>query len=272
MHRQLRRLDRWYAAQAVPARGGDLGRRVTVLLVTGLICVPAVVLVLGQQGLAVGVNGISRRTGHGPAVAPPPTGAYAFMAHQPGSPDEPVTYDPCRPIHVVENDLWPSASNRRLVDDALHRVAAATGLRFVRDGSTDELPRHDRPTEDPVRYGPGPSPVLIAWTSFGQDPGLRGKVAGLGGSTPRRDPVTGRLTYVTGTVALDSPDVHGLLTRPDGYALARAILMHELSHVVGLTHVPDDREIMSPENHGLTSWGPGDRRGLALLGEGRCQG
>ncbi|MEP6854377.1 MAG: peptidase, partial [Pedococcus sp.] len=58
--------------------------------------------------------------------------------------------------------------------------------------------------------------------------------------------------------------------RSDGWAQARAIVMHELSHLVGLTHVMKDDEIMFAENNGRTTFGDGDLEGLRRLGVGRC--
>ena len=55
-----------------------------------------------------------------------------------------------------------------------------------------------------------------------------------------------------------------------GLEVARAIAMHELGHLVGLAHVDDERELMDAQNHGQVDFGPGDRRGLARLGRGRC--
>ena len=48
--------------------------------------------------------------------------------------------------------------------------------------------------------------------------------------------------------------------------------MHELGHLVGLGHVDAPDELMSAENHGLLTWGPGDRAGLSAVGAGRCLG
>jgi hypothetical protein len=205
-------------------------------------------------------------------VTSPGRGPYAFLAHQQGQPGVPVTYDGCRPIHVVVNDSIAPPGADGILDEALASVTAATGLRFVRDGRTDELPAAGRPLRDPARYGGGFSPVLVAWVTPAQVPGLAGRVAGLGGSPPRVDPATGRLTYVTGTVSLDSTASWRILSQPDGRALLRAIVMHELGHVVGLDHVEDAGELMYDENVGRTSWGPGDLTGLAVLGTGPCTG
>jgi hypothetical protein len=61
-----------------------------------------------------------------------------------------------------------------------------------------------------------------------------------------------------------------MLARPDGAKLVRAVMMHELGHVVGLAHVHDVRELMNPKTVGRTSFGPGDLEGLAELGAARC--
>ena len=73
-------------------------------------------------------------------------------------------------------------------------------------------------------------------------------------------------------MALDTPVLTTILSRPDGEAEVRAIVMHELGHVVGLAHVDDPRELMYADNVGQKAFGPGDLTGLAALGRGRCAG
>ena len=272
MHRQLRELDRWYAQESRPsAHRGDGRRRFLVGSTTAVVAVLATGHVLNVRGFDIGLDGIHARHGSGPSAPVSESGSYRFLAHQPGR-GEPVTYDPCRPIHVVVNDRIAPAGADELLDEALSEVTGATGLTFVRDGRTDELPRRDRPLRDPGRYAPGWSPVVVGWTTPGAEPGLSGRVVGLGGSSRVVDEMSGRWSYVTGAISLDTPALSGILSRPDGAAEVRAILMHELGHVVGLAHVDDAYEVMYAHDVGVTSFGPGDLTGLAALGRGRCGG
>jgi hypothetical protein len=274
MHRQLRELDRWYRDLEAPRRArGKAWRRFFVTCATSVVAVVATLVVLHQQGVVVSLDGVGRLVGRGPAVTPAGVeGSYRFLATQPGESGVPVTYNPCKRIHVVVNEELAPGTAGALLDSALARVAEVTGLQFVRDGRTDELPSSDRPIQDAGRYGRGWSPVLVAWTTPEDQHGLEGDVIGLGGSSRSSDPVTGRARYVTGTVALDTPAMRRLLQRPDGMLAARAILMHELGHVVGLAHVDDPNELMYDDNVGRTDFGPGDLQGLAVLGRGACVG
>jgi len=51
---------------------------------------------------------------------------------------------------------------------------------------------------------------------------------------------------------------------------ARAIVMHEFGHLVGLSHVPVTSQLMYADNIGQRAFGPGDREGLRQLGLGPC--
>ncbi|MGL5858068.1 MAG: hypothetical protein ACRC35_06630 [Angustibacter sp.] len=201
-----------------------------------------------------------------PVVTPTTHGPHQYMAVLPDG--DPVTYDPCRPVHYVVNEQDLPDGGLALVQQAFDEISRATGLAFVADGQTDEPARADRVARQPDRYGNRWAPVLIAWTDEKQFPALAGTVAGVGGSTAIATDGPQSRRYVTGQVALDAQAFAGLLAagRPD---TARAILLHELGHVVGLGHVRATTELM----HGKTgrwAFGPGDLQGLAALGAGRC--
>ena len=194
---------------------------------------------------------------------------YAFIASQENG-SGPVTFDPCRPVaFVVRADpaLGPAAHS--VVADAAEEVSAASGLQLVDHGSTDEAPSRRRAAYQPERYGDRWAPVLVAWSDPSEEPRLDGRVAGIGGGYPVRD-THGHLTYVSGAVALDTPALAPLLGTPSGRLEVRAIVMHELAHVLGAHHVEADGELMQAENTGQLSFGAGDRYGLSVLGKGEC--
>ena len=61
-----------------------------------------------------------------------------------------------------------------------------------------------------------------------------------------------------------------VLQWPEGSRYARAVVMHELAHVVGLDHVDDPTQLMNPEGTDVTEFAAGDLAGLARLGGGQC--
>ncbi|MFJ6001674.1 peptidase [Arthrobacter sp. NPDC092385] len=202
-----------------------------------------------------------------PPAAPAST-AYRLL-DSPVESQEWVAYDPCRPVHYVVRPNGAPVGSEGLVQEAVAEVSAATGLQFIDDGTTTEAPSEDRDLYQPELYGKTWVPVLITWTSPAEIPELVGDVAGLGGSDYAQTP--GKpLVYVGGQVQLDAPDAVETLLFPDGRAYLRAIIMHELAHVVGLDHVDDPGELLYERNVGVTSFGDGDRAGLALLGTGPC--
>lgn len=204
-----------------------------------------------------------------PAVPVASTGTYAFLHTTEDG--VPVGYDPCRPVeYVIRPDGMP-AVGQALIDDAVAIVSAASGIAFVAGGLTTEPPEVDRALIQPERYGDGWVPVLVAWSDESEMSELAGQVAGVGGSAqvPGADGTGSWLA--AGRVVLDTADMEALLAGPAGYERARAIAVHELSHVLGLDHVDDPDELMHPVTAARTDLGPGDLAGLALLGQARCE-
>jgi hypothetical protein len=197
-----------------------------------------------------------------PAI-PDGDGSFTFMNLQSDG-RTPVTYDPCRPIKLEINPENAPPDYRNLVEDAVEHTSTATGFEFEIVGTTDSR------LFEPRVFGAGSAPpVLVAWADASEVPGLKGDVAGLGGST-RIEVLPNFSQYVTGTVILDRDSFERLAERHDR-AHAQAIMDHEFGHLVGLNHVKDRRELMNGDNVGQTSYGPGDLEGLARLGNVLCR-
>jgi hypothetical protein len=98
-----------------------------------------------------------------PALAPSGAGGFTFRASHPDG--TPVTFDPCRPVHVVVRPDGEPPGGRALLLSVLGELSAATGLHFLDDGVTDEAPDAQRSPYPPGRDGDPWAPVLGAWTS-----------------------------------------------------------------------------------------------------------
>lgn len=204
-----------------------------------------------------------------PGVAVISTGSHAFLHTDDAG--APVGYDPCRPIRYVVREQGMPDGGAALVEDAMRTVSAATGLSLVAAGTTTEVPEVDRRLIQRERYGEDWAPVLVAWSDESEVPELAGQVAGVGGSAAVPGADGDGQWLAAGRLVLDSPDLTTLLATPGGYERARAIVMHEIGHVLGLDHVHDVGELMNPLTSTRTDLGPGDRQGLALLGQVACQ-
>lgn len=255
-----------------------LPRRLTVLLLLaalpGLAGCDAVRSATAAPGLRPGIDVPShpvelaaQRLGSPPA-APGGEGGYAFsQTHPDGSP---VTFDPCRPIHVVVRPDHEPEGGRALLLTALGEVSAATGLQFVDDGATDEGPDAARPAYQPERYGDRWAPVLVTWSSPAETSLLTDEVLGLAGPLSFGTDEPGSLRYVSGVAVFHGPGLDAQL-RSGQEDKARAVLLHELGHLVGLAHVSDPFQVMFDTNaYPLPRYRAGDRRGLEQLGLGRC--
>lgn len=195
------------------------------------------------------------------------TGPHKFLNVQASSGD-PVAYDPCRPLRFVVNDAMAPAGGRVIVEEAIAVIEGFTGLRFEFEGATDEPPVEDREPFQPDRYGDRWAPVLIAWADPTQVPVLAGAIAGVAGSVAaaaNHEPTV----YVSGVVILDGPQLSDRLSSPGGSDRVRAVVLHELGHLVGLDHIDDPTQLMHATTAvpGLRN---GDLAGLVRLGAGPC--
>jgi hypothetical protein len=198
-----------------------------------------------------------------------PGGVHEFLQHQPGRPDEPVTWDPCREIrYEINPDGAPDDQDETVefVQSAVAEVSSITGLQFEYLGATDRRPEWK---EELVPVGRR-EPVLISWATEDEVEELEGDVAGIGGAVALRQGADRWVRYVSGGVTLDIDVFDDLEAEWDGEDYQRAILLHELGHLVGLDHVDSPAELMYPDNVGLLDFSQGDLNGLVRLGQGRC--
>lgn len=225
----------------------------------------AVILALAMFNVSPGAYQIRRLLGFddrlGSAVDAEGDGAYAFLATHPGT-DQPVGWSPCEPIDYVVNPEGAPDDWSDLVEESVDEISEATGLVFDYSGTTD-----DRDFEGRFEASGSPKPVLIGWATAEEVPGLKGDVAGLAGPISRTNGIVQQ--YVTGRVMLDSDAFDEIERFRDSGLHQRAIVMHELAHLVGLDHVDDRSELMYPTSS-VPDLGAGDRRGLALVGDVPC--
>jgi hypothetical protein len=124
----------------------------------GLAAVVAILTtlaVLGSLGLVGGVvQDLSRPKGS--------SDEYKFLATVGG---HPVRWNPCQQIHYVVNLSEAPSGSIADVEEAIRRVSTDTGISFVFDGSTQEIPQHDRSSYLPSLYGERWAPVVIAWAT-----------------------------------------------------------------------------------------------------------
>lgn len=204
------------------------------------------------------------------APVPPAEGSDSYRFLAVNGDGSPVGYSPCRPLHYVINNELAPAGSEHLVSEAITTISAATGIIFAYDGTTTELPSPQRPPYQPDAYGERWAPLLIAWTTPEVAPQLKGKVIGTGGST-HYGYDDGPKTFVTGGLDLDAPQIADELLNPDGRLYATAVILHELSHVMGLDHVEDPTQLMYPEIGTPEGLSTGDLNGLYELSKAQCR-
>ncbi|MEI8080300.1 MAG: hypothetical protein WCI74_00440 [Actinomycetes bacterium] len=155
---------------------------------------------------------------------------FAFIA---GTRAAPVRWHTCAPL--TWRTTGEALTELPRLRTALDQVSAATGISFVYSESPEAMVTVD------LRWVANSSvsgSTTMSWStnSF---------------QLPRLNPAT----------------VHLLVGSQSSAAMRSKLYLHELGHVMGLTHVASRAEIMSDSwNPGVTTFGPGDLNGLARLG------
>jgi hypothetical protein len=179
---------------------------------------------------------------------------------------QPVRWDPCRPIEVVLSPDGAPGGAAADLDEAVARLAAASGLELVAAGTTDERPGAARLPYQPERYGERWAPILVAWATPA-DAGLPLRTTDRGVAIPVAGGPPGDRTFLTAQVVLNRGRddlIAGFADRADSWG---ATLLHELLHALGLAHVDDPDQLMAVyPGSGPVELGDGDLAGLSAVG------
>lgn len=195
-------------------------------------------------------------------VVVPQQASRAYKILKTDAAGDPVTYDPCRPIHYVINPAGAPRDYLAFIMPAINAAQEASGLRFDYDGISED-------TWESRQGGTNAGPIVVAFLEQLKSEKATSDTVGLGGSTALT--INGIMTphYVTGAIALKR-DWFARQSAEHNTAVEQAVVMHELGHVLGLGHVEDPAQLMYSSNAGQLTYSSGDLNGLAKLGSGRC--
>lgn len=197
-------------------------------------------------------------------LAPQHAGSYSFMAES--SPGQPIRWDPCQTVRWVFNPAGAPAGGLAVLERAVDRISATTGLRFAYAGTTTAVPTGSY--VDSQTIAGGFRPLLTGWSTPAASSLLANQSANLVGmnQTIWLRPASGPAHIVSGVVALNAR-----VTAPtSGSSSWYTFALHELGHAVGLGHTADATQVMAPTiPANATDFGSGDLAGLAKVG-GTC--
>lgn len=173
-------------------------------------------------------------------------------------------WNPCQPINFKMNLRGAPKGSARTVRKAFDKIHAATGFTFINAGTTSKVPF----AKGKNQFENGT--LIVAWTTPKKVARLAGNTVGLGGSSWTSRTVNGKTVkeYVHGGVALDRTDKKRVRPGFKRGSSQGALLMHELAHALGLSHINSRSQIMYPALLPTTkpNFGAGDLAGLRAIG------
>ena len=207
---------------------------------------------------------VAPRTTRAVALAAPAAAtSYAFSTVLDG---RPVRWDPCTPIRWTSNTSRGPAGGLAVLLEAVARIAQLTGTTWQYVGPSSAVPASG--------YLPGTSqpqypPVLLGWTDGASSDLLAGQPRNVLGMTRtawfgiQRADGSKIAAIRTAAVALDRTDTLPLR----GRGSLKALVLHELGHVMGLAHVEDRNQLMATVLPASADLQAGDLAGLSRLGQ-----
>jgi hypothetical protein len=190
--------------------------------------------------------------------APASGGEYEYFEQFEGSPPY---LSNCEPIPVVIRDKVGPADGPNIIVQSLQQIADASGISFKFVEYTNEVYSfNQRPERFP--WEQGDRSIWLGWASQNEVPDLgpaipdQGVPVGLGGPGalfPR-----GNQVEMKGGGAVFRAEY--VLNDKWG-----KVVLHEVGHVLGLSHVNSRAEQMYPAVHDLEVLGAGDKEGLQKI-------
>lgn len=192
-------------------------------------------------------------------TGPPPAQPYAFSLISHGTP---LRWNPCQPIRYLVNLGGYPAGWRSVIDEAVERLQAATGLPLVPAGDTTFTPTSTGATPGATENGE----IVVALSDPAHTDVVTGSIVG-------RTNISYSSVIVKAAVVIDMGDIG---SNPEWSSTgAGPVLLHELAHAVGVGHVSDPTQIMNAvaTPGGPTTYGAGDLAGLWQVGSAQgCSG